>query len=166
MVGRHVWKAKPRLHRPEPLVHPVQFVMIMHTGGNNCTTRIECGKLLREIQEYQMKNCDLWDIAPNFLIGADGRVYEGRGWDFTGISITRFNLKGVAISFIGNFDMELPTDTQMEAYKYLILEGRKYFRLTKYFRVIPQCLYLNDTRSPGEAFCKEIKTWDNLFIEP
>lgn len=25
-----------------------------------------------------------WDIGYNFLIGGDGNVYEGRGWDTTG----------------------------------------------------------------------------------
>lgn len=31
-----------------------------------------------------MESRNWWDIAYNFLIGGDGAVYEGRGWDSEG----------------------------------------------------------------------------------
>jgi N-acetylmuramoyl-L-alanine amidase len=47
------------------------------------------------------------DIAFNFLIGDDGNVYEGRGWEVTGQHTPSFNEKSLGFAFIGNFDIFL-----------------------------------------------------------
>ena len=125
----------------------------------------DCGQLLREIQQYHVENVGLWDIAPNFLIGGDGKAYEGRGWDFSGVFVTRFNIKSLGISFIGNFDEELPSAAQISAYNELLKIGIGMFKMTEYYRVMAQGQFLNDTRSPGNAFYKSIKNWENWLSD-
>lgn len=39
----------------------------------------------------------------SFLIGEDGLVYEGRGWDLKGSHASRWNNKAIGITFMGNF---------------------------------------------------------------
>jgi hypothetical protein len=41
------------------------------------------------------------DIAYNFLVGGDGKIYEGRGWDAEGAFARGFNKKSLGIAFIG-----------------------------------------------------------------
>ena len=55
------------------------------------------------------------DIGYNFLIGGDGRVYEGRGWGVTGGHTYGYNSVSVAISYIGTFDNFLPSQAQLQA---------------------------------------------------
>lgn len=49
------------------------------------------------LKNYHMDNEDYWDIGYNFLIGGDGSVYEGRGWDTVGAhaGVTYYNQNGL-----------------------------------------------------------------------
>lgn len=60
------------------------------------------------------------DIGYNFLVGGDGRIYEGRGWKRVGAHTQNYNSKSIAISFMGNFDKELPNTAMLTAAKNLI----------------------------------------------
>lgn len=45
----------------------------------------ECSAEVRKIQDFHMgPGRNWWDIGYNFLIGEDGRIYEGRGFDAQG----------------------------------------------------------------------------------
>lgn len=46
------------------------------------------------------------DIGYNFLIGEDGNVYEGRGWDVKGAHSRPYNGKSIGICVIGDFESE------------------------------------------------------------
>lgn len=43
------------------------------------------------------------DIGYNFLIGGDGRIYEGLGFGIRGEHAPRYNSQSIGIAFIGNF---------------------------------------------------------------
>lgn len=49
-------------------------------------------------------NTNKWsDIGYNFVVGEDGNVYEGRGWDKIGAHAPSYNSKSIGICMIGNF---------------------------------------------------------------
>uniref|UniRef100_A0A8C4WFL9 Peptidoglycan-recognition protein n=1 Tax=Gopherus evgoodei TaxID=1825980 RepID=A0A8C4WFL9_9SAUR len=76
----------PILHN-EPflrVITPVPYVIIYHTAGSSCISQASCSQLVRSIQNYHMDSNGWADIGYNFLIGEDGRVYEGRGWSTVG----------------------------------------------------------------------------------
>ena len=58
---------------------------------------------------------DWSDIGYNFLIGGDGRVYEGRGWPYQGGHTLCYNDIAVAMSYIGYFNDKLPTPAALQA---------------------------------------------------
>ena len=60
------------------------------------------------------------DIAYSFLIGGDGVVYEGRGWNTEGGHTCGFNKQSYAICFIGNFADELPDKLALKG-TYIVL---------------------------------------------
>ena len=39
----------------------------------------------------------------SFLVGEDGSVYEGRGWDRVGAHTLNYNSRSIGISILGNF---------------------------------------------------------------
>jgi N-acetylmuramoyl-L-alanine amidase len=43
------------------------------------------------------------DIAYNFLVGGDGQVYEGRGWDIQDALAKNVNDISLGIAFIGMY---------------------------------------------------------------
>ena len=53
--------------------------------------------------EFDFIHIGWWDIGYSFLIGEDGNVYEGRGWDVVGAHTKGYNDVGLAFSILGNF---------------------------------------------------------------
>lgn len=39
----------------------------------------------------------------SFMVGGDGKIYEGRGWHKIGSHTRGYNSKSIAIAFLGNF---------------------------------------------------------------
>lgn len=84
IMQRDDWNADIPETIPEPLKHPLNRVLIYHTGNNaNCTQKYECIQILKNMQENDFQ-IGYGDIGFSFLLGGDGRVYVGRGWDFVG----------------------------------------------------------------------------------
>lgn len=55
----------------------------------------------REIQNYQMDTKGWPDIGYNFLCDYKGNLYEGRGFNWSGIHTVGYNTVGLACCFIG-----------------------------------------------------------------
>jgi len=56
------------------------------------------------------------DIAYHYLIGSDGRVFEGRNVDFQGDSGTSYDLNGrLLICVLGDFRKQLPSEAALKA---------------------------------------------------
>ncbi|CAM4687098.1 unnamed protein product, partial [Lepidochelys olivacea] len=86
-----------------PLRTLVRYVVLHQRAGNRCFTPASCSRLVRRIQNYHTFKKDWSDIAYNFLIGEDGRVYEGRGWSTVGAHAKNWNRISLGFSFLGNF---------------------------------------------------------------
>lgn len=70
------------------------------------------------VKSIQRHDASLDDIPYNFLIGGDGNVYEGRGFNFTGqhtqnLESTEYNSIGICIAFIGNYQSIAPSRDQI-----------------------------------------------------
>ena len=48
---------------------------------------------IQGIQNYHINTKKWCDVGYSFLIGGDGKVYEGRGWDEIGAHTFGFNSK-------------------------------------------------------------------------
>lgn len=105
IISRDEWLAQPPNNELDNLVLPVKRVIITHTATEPCDTQVRlqingdlktiseelftsfkaaCTLRVRLMQSYHMESRSWDDIAYNFLVGGDGAVYEGRGWDKQG----------------------------------------------------------------------------------
>ncbi|XP_054269509.1 peptidoglycan-recognition protein LF-like [Macrosteles quadrilineatus] len=83
-IPRQMWKADPEFPKGmTPLKTPVENVVAAWTNTPPCSSPQECMTAVRMIQKKHVES-GLPDIAHNFLIGGDGRIYEGRGWRHQG----------------------------------------------------------------------------------
>lgn len=88
----------------EPLSLPVPFVVVHHGGMRKyCTTMGECAAIVRSYQNYHIDFNGWNDIGYNFLVGEDGNVYEGRGWEAVGAHAPTYNTRSIGICIIGDF---------------------------------------------------------------
>jgi peptidoglycan recognition protein len=63
--------------------------------------------MVQGFQDYHMDSNGWSDIGYNFLVGGDGNIYEGRGWERVGAHAPGYNSNSMGICFIGSFTCEL-----------------------------------------------------------
>jgi len=83
------------------------------------TIKTDC---ISTVKSIQIQDSSLDDIAYNFLIGGDERIYEGRGFNFQGqhtqnFEATEYNSIGICIAFIGNYASIAPNSSQIDLLK-------------------------------------------------
>ncbi|XP_037821203.1 peptidoglycan-recognition protein SD [Lucilia sericata] len=158
IVTRQEWEAKEPSNALTPLELPVGRVIIAHTAGNDCSTKDSCSRQVRIIQHYHMSKYHIDDIAYNYLIGNDGNVYEGRGWNYQGALVKGYNVGSFGIVFMGNFIKELPSEKALTAAKALLEKLVNLQKLKENYKLFGHS-QLMPTISPGDALLAEIKKW-------
>lgn len=152
---------------------------------------MECARLVRDFQTYHIESKGWDDIGYNFLVGGDGSIYVGRGWDyqgtvffiisfaicllmenfkfwfgidFSGAHSRLFNPKSICIAFIGNFFKTLPPECSLTAAQELIKEGVRMGKLKEDYRLYGH-RQLIPTISPGNRLYEHLQTWDHWSAE-
>lgn len=97
----------------------------------SCYDDETCVRYVRSIQNFHLDERKWADIGYHFLVGENGKVYEGRGWDRQGAHAPGFNndaygkilvlsFRSNIISFqgiciIGDFSTKPPNETALNA---------------------------------------------------
>ncbi|XP_078620532.1 uncharacterized protein LOC144887281 isoform X2 [Branchiostoma floridae x Branchiostoma japonicum] len=160
MVLRDGWGARePKSITSMPT--PVSQVFIHHTTGGTCSDMTSCSSKIRGHQNYHMNTNpgNNWsDIGYNFLVGEDGRVYEGRGFDRVGSHTYGYNSVSIAVSFVGDYTSRLPNQAAQDAAKAIINCGVQLGKVTSTYRLRGH-RDVKDTECPGDTLYDHIKTW-------
>ncbi|SPP74324.1 peptidoglycan-recognition protein SC2 [Drosophila guanche] len=138
----------------------LSYAVIHHTAGNYCTTQSACQTQLKNIQNYHMDSLGWADIGYNFLIGGDGNVYEGRGWNAVGAHATNWNSKSIGISFLGNYNSDKITSAQITAAKGLLADAVSRGQIVSGYTLYGH-RQVSATECPGTNIWNEIRTWSN-----
>ncbi|EDW57457.1 peptidoglycan-recognition protein LE [Drosophila virilis] len=162
IVPRHSWLAQMPMEAPVKLQRPVKYVVISHTATESSEKRAINVRLIRDIQCFHIESRGWNDIAYNFLVGCDGNVYEGRGWETVGAHTLGYNKVALGISFIGCFMRELPTQDALNMCRNLLARGVEDGHIAPEYRLICHC-QCNSTESPGRRLFEEIQTWPHFY---
>lgn len=117
-----------------------------------------CANRIQMIQIFHMESKGWDDIAYSFLVGGDGAVYVGRGWDFQGAHTRGYNVKSISIAFIGTFNKYEPPTAQLDAAQKIIQEGVRLGKLSDTYDLYGQRQIIS-VESPGLALYNIIKKW-------
>ncbi|CAH2105811.1 unnamed protein product [Euphydryas editha] len=161
VVTKKQWGGLSPLH-VKYLPRPVNLVIIEHTATSKCSTDEECKNIVQSIQNNHMENLHFWDIGLNFLIGGNGKVYEGAGWLHVGAHTFGYNSKSIGISFIGNYNDDEPTQAQIDAAQNLIQCGVEEGHLTPDYNLVAH-KKLVPLESPGKNLYREIRMWPHYL---
>ncbi|KAJ8687609.1 hypothetical protein QAD02_023403 [Eretmocerus hayati] len=104
---------------------PATQIILSQTGSPSCRTKDHCAFLLKMFQDEPSLQSTLYDVNFNFLVGGDGMVYLGRGWDKSSPYDENEDDKSIEISLIGRFGNVSPTKEQLTAVKRLICLGMR-----------------------------------------
>jgi N-acetylmuramoyl-L-alanine amidase len=159
IISRAQWGARPP-RGTEAMKTPVPYVIVHHTvmGEGECSNRSECIEVMKDIQDLHMDTNGWDDIGYSLLVGGDGSVYEGRGWNRVGAHSPGYNDKSIGISVIGNFMDHLPSQAQMNLTQKLIECGQQEGYIIQNYTLYGH-RDVRDTDCPGDKFYQEISTW-------
>ncbi|XP_022121529.1 uncharacterized protein LOC110997597 isoform X2 [Pieris rapae] len=161
IVPRVDWLAQPEEGALDLLKLPAPWVIITHTATATCNSQSECVLRVRSIQTFHIESRGWFDIGYNFLVGGDGSVYYGRGWDYIGSHTLYYNKYSIGIAFIGTFNTIVPSKRQVEACQRLIKLGVKLGKIAKDYKLLAH-RQLMSTLSPGDTVFNIIKTWPHF----
>nr|XP_023018543.1 peptidoglycan-recognition protein LA-like [Leptinotarsa decemlineata] len=129
---RKDWGGRPPKMNTMYLKHCVPLLIISHSDTEPCFDIQECSGKIRYLQKDHQININTLDIAMNFLIGGDGNIYVGRGWD-----IENYRRKNsLLFSFIGDYVYDTLTETMINATQLLISQGLQLGKLCPDYEIV------------------------------
>lgn len=158
LISRIEWQAKPPTEEPDVFIHPASYVIINHTATENCTTRLQCIRYTRAFQRYHIETRQWFDIGYNFLVGADGNVYDGRGWHKVGAHTRYYNHVSIGVAFIGTFENVKAPKEQVAAFWRLMREGVRKGYISRKYRIFA-ARQLRPSDSPGRELYEQMMSW-------
>ncbi|CAD1474525.1 unnamed protein product [Heterotrigona itama] len=164
IVSRKDWQARLPIERVSLKVTPTPYVVIHHGGiARYCHDQKACSAIVRSYQNHHMDDNGWFDIGYNFIIGEDGNVYEGRGWNDVGAHAPGYNSQSIGICIIGDFSNFLPDEAALKAVNALINYGVSIGKISENYRVLGHRQAVN-TLCPGTELYKYVQTlprWTN-----
>ncbi|XP_034937112.1 peptidoglycan-recognition protein SD-like [Chelonus insularis] len=138
-----------------------QYVVITDTNTQICPYDKYCSFFLNYIINYESLRQPTKSIAAHFYIGGDGRIYEGRGWNFMGGNNFGCddNTSIIEISFIGNFKSSAFPLVQFKAANKLIKYGIKSGKLSKHYKLFGGWQLNNEFVMTNKSNIELIETW-------
>uniref|UniRef100_T1JM29 Peptidoglycan recognition protein family domain-containing protein n=1 Tax=Strigamia maritima TaxID=126957 RepID=T1JM29_STRMM len=117
IIPREEWGAVAP--RKDDIKSSAGRVFVHHTNTRECITDDECMSSVKEFEAFHREILGDEDLDVHFLIGGNGLIYEGLGWDAQGLHTPEFpNDFGVA--FIGTFNDSPANELMMNAFEDLI----------------------------------------------
>ena len=99
------------------------------------------------------------DIEFNFVIGKDGRAYEGRGWNRIGYNTPYWDEVSLSFSVMGSYSSKRPKTDVMQTMKRMIDCGVKLGKITGDYKLYGHRDVYPCTTCPGLKLYDVIKTW-------
>ncbi|XP_021520245.1 peptidoglycan recognition protein 4 isoform X1 [Meriones unguiculatus] len=159
IVPQSAWGARES-HCPK-MALPAKYAIILHTAGRTCSQPAECRLLVRDLQSFFMDRRNTCDIGYNFLVGQDGGVYEGVGWNSQGACTDGYDDIALSIAFMGIFTGSPPNTAALEAAQDLIQCAVVKGYLTPNYLLMGHS-DVSNTLSPGQALYNIIRTWPHF----
>ncbi|XP_055628208.1 peptidoglycan-recognition protein SB1-like [Toxorhynchites rutilus septentrionalis] len=159
LVERHAWWSHPAALEALPLnKSAVHNVIVVDTDSETCLNHAECTQFARNVQQNTWTENGT-HIPYNFLIGGDGKTYEGRGWrvqhgfaDLPGKNDT------VVVGVIGTYDENRPSEIMYAEIKALITESIRRLYLSPAYRLYGIMDESDPTNEPP-ALYSELRNW-------
>lgn len=129
LVTRAQWGAQPLKGNHDPM-GGVERITLHHTDEHDGMRGRSDADVVRSIQAYHRDTLGWADIGYHYLVGHDGRVYEGRAVSAQGAhSGGANNQRNLGISVIGNFSTHLPAPAQLAALRAFLADRQAAYRV-------------------------------------
>ncbi|KAG8194158.1 hypothetical protein JTE90_002365 [Oedothorax gibbosus] len=164
IVTRDRWGAR-QPKSTQFMATPVPHLFIHHTAMNECNDFESCKRMMQSMQNFHMDERGWADIGYNFVIGGDGRVYEGRGWNRVGAHTKGYNKVGIAFTLMGNYTSKAPSELMISTTNKLITlaENQNYVKSDYQLHGHRDAC---TTECPGDTLYSIIEKWPHFKKGP
>ncbi len=153
LIRRQEWGALPTKSNSDPM-KAITRITVHHTHEIPGMMERSDSEIIKAIARYHRNTLQWADIGYHYLIGRDGRVYEGRPVVYQGAHARGINnINNLGIAVIGDFNHELPNPVQLQALEQF-LDGMKSKYRVPANRIYGHYQFVN-TECPGKA----LKAW-------
>jgi hypothetical protein len=134
LVPRAAWTDEPVSRNNNPM-GTVLRITLHHTGEHLGLRGLADVEVIRRIEHYHRSpppNGRGWAaIGYHFLVGKDGKVYEGRPARYQGAHVSGANENNLGISVIGDFSHAKPSARQLAALSAFLADKRAQYKVAK-----------------------------------
>lgn len=130
IVPRGSW-TKARVARNNRPMDGITRITLHHTGEHAGLEGLPDIEVVRRIELYHRNEKRWAAIGYHYLIGKDGRVYEGRPVQFQGAHVSGENDHNLGISVMGDFQRSLPSPRQLAVVEAFLNDSRARFKIGK-----------------------------------
>ena len=147
-VSRGQWGAEPIKWNHNPM-NGINKITIHHTSEYPGMDTLNDLQIVRKIAQFHREVRRWADIGYHYLIGRDGRIYEGRPVSIQGAHVRSGNENNLGISLIGDFSHRSPNALQIRTISVFLAQQQRRYGIPN-SRVYGH-RDLNPTECPGEA---------------
>ena len=159
IVTRSAWGALPMKSNYDPMGR-INRMTVHHTHEIPGMMHRSDVDIVRAVARYHRNTLHWADIGYHYLIGRDGKVYEGRPVTAQGAHARGTNnLNNLGVAVIGDFNTVLPGPKQLRTLEAFLKDMRKKYSLSKK-RIYGHYQFVN-TQCPGV----KLKGWLNRFVK-
>ncbi|GHV21350.1 hypothetical protein AGMMS49959_10350 [Planctomycetales bacterium] len=158
-VSRKQWHANEPLAGKMTTMNGCNRITIHHEGNpkpNNDGNPTAVAASLRGIQKAHCQSMDAGDIGYHFIIDRQGLIWQGRDLRYQGAHVKSNNSHNIGIMCLGNFELQQPTQAQLNAL------GKLSRALSKGYRIPPNQIFahreLRSTACPGKNLYAYVQT--------
>lgn len=158
IVPRSAWTSEP-IGPNHYLLGKVEKITVHHTDEHAGMAGLPDIEVVRRIERYHRGPEKRWAaIGYHYLVGKDGRIYEGRPVKYQGAHVSGNNENNLGISVIGDFMDHLPNAKQQAALKAFLDDQRARFSVPR-SQVFGHREVHNTTMCPGDALLGWVKRY-------
>ena len=156
VVSRSSWTDAP-VKRNHVLMGTVTRITVHHTGEHAGLVGLPDVEVVARIEKYHRNEKNWAAIGYHFLIGKDGKVYEGRPARYQGAHTSTQNENNLGISVIGDFMRKQPNARQLATLRALLDDKRRQYGVSR------SRIYghrdLHASQCPGDALYAWLKNY-------
>jgi LysM repeat protein len=157
IVPRSAWTSDPIGPNHTPM-GKVQRLTVHHTDEHSGMDGLSDLEVIRRIEKYHRGPEKRWAaIGYHFLVGKDGRIYEGRPVRYQGAHTSANNENNIGVSVIGDCHRHLPSKRQLQALAAFLDDLRKRYGLS--LNQVYGHRDLKPTVCPGDALYGWLKAY-------
>ena len=130
VVKRSAWTSQAIKGNNNPM-GAITRITVHHTGEHGTWSDLPDVEIVKRIEAYHRNDKEWACIGYHFLVGKDGRIYEGRPIQYQGAHVSTQNENNLGISVIGDYMDHLPSARQLAVLDAFLDDKRKTYGVSR-----------------------------------